>query len=195
MSSSARDPEDPGPIADLAKLRDVAPPPSLVAGVMRRIEEPRPPSLWRWLQRPFVIRVRLTPMSAGAAALGMALVAVLLVRVSPGPHAVPPAAVAVAPAPASSPIGDVSDKRVRVRFQFQAKGARRVALAGSFNQWRSDDIVLEPSSGDGVFTGTLELLPGDYEYMFVVDGKWMTDPAAGERRDDGFGRQNSLLRL
>ena len=31
--------------------------------------------------------------------------------------------------------------------------------------------------------------------MFVVDGKWMTDPAADERRDDGFGRQNSLLRL
>jgi hypothetical protein len=67
MSTGKRGPEDIGPMADLAKLRDVAPPPSLVAGVMRRIEEPRPPSLWRWLQRPFVIRVRVTPMSAGAA--------------------------------------------------------------------------------------------------------------------------------
>jgi hypothetical protein len=191
MSTGKRGPEDIGPMADLAKLRDVAPPPSLVAGVMRRIEEPRPPSLWRWLQRPFVIRVRVTPMSAGAAALGMALVAVLLVRVSAGTHAAPPAVVASAPAA----VADVFDKRVRVRFQFQARGARRVALAGSFNQWRSDDIVLEPSSGDGVFVGTLELPPGDYEYMFVVDGKWTTDPAAGERRDDGFGRQNSLLRL
>jgi hypothetical protein len=190
MSSGARDPqEDPGPIAGLAKLRDVAPPPSLVAGVMRRIEEPRPLGLWRWLQRPFVIRVRLTPMSAGAAALGMALVAVLLVRVSAGPRAVPTVAVAVAPAAV------VPDKPVRVRFQLQARGARRVALAGSFNQWRPDDIVLDRSSADGVFVGTLELPPGDYEYMFVVDGKWMTDPAAGERRDDGFGRQNSLLRL
>ncbi len=84
---------------------------------------------------------------------------------------------------------------MRVRFQLQAKGARRVALAGSFNQWRADDTVLEPASADGVFAGTLELPPGDYEYMFVVDGKWITDPAAGERRDDGFGRQNSLLRL
>ena len=190
MRSGAHDrEEDPGPIADLAKLRDVAPPPSLVAGVMRRIEEPRPAGLWRWLQRPFVIRVRLTPMSAGAAALGMALVAVLLVRVSAGPCAVPTVAVAVAPAPA------VPDKPVRVRFQLQARGARRVALAGSFNQWRPDDIVLDRSSADGVFVGTLELPPGDYEYMFVVDGKWMTDPAADERRDDGFGRQNSLLRL
>ncbi len=160
---------------------------------MRRIEEPRPPSLWRWLQRPFVIRVRLTPLGAGAATLGMALAAVLLIRVAGGPRAEPPTVVAVvasavaAPAAASPP--------VRVRFQLQARGARRVALAGSFNQWRADTTVLEPASADGVFSGTLELPPGDYEYMFVVDGKWITDPAAGERRDDGFGRQNSLLRL
>ena len=192
MTADPRDPLDIGPIADMAKLRDVVPPPALVAGVMRRIEEPRPPSLWRWLQRPFVIRVRLTPLSASAAALGMALAAVLLVRVSGGSHAPQPAVVAaVAPAPAAPAAG----APVRVRFQLQARGARRVALAGSFNQWRPDLTVLEPASADGAFTGTLELPPGDYEYMFVVDGKWISDPAAGERRDDGFGRQNSLLRL
>jgi len=186
------DPHDSGPIPDLAKLRDVVPPPSLVAGVMRRIEEPRPPSLWRWLQRPFVIRVRLTPLSASAAALGMALAAVLLVRVSGSSHTQQPVPVATAGQAAAAPAGSAP---VRVRFQLQARGARRVALAGSFNQWRPDLTVLEPASADGVFTGTLELPPGDYEYMFVVDGRWITDPAAGERRDDGFGRQNSLLRL
>jgi hypothetical protein len=186
MSADPRDPVDGGPIPDMARLRDVAPPPSLVAGVMRRIEEPRPPSLWRWLQRPFVIRVRLTPLSASAAALGMALAAVLLVRVSGGSLPPPPVVATVAPA-APAP--------VRVRFQLQARGARRVALAGSFNQWRPDLTVLEPATADGLFTGTLELPPGDYEYMFVVDGKWISDPAAGDRRDDGFGRQNSLLRL
>jgi hypothetical protein len=42
---------------------------------------------------------------------------------------------------------------------------------------------------------TVTLPPGMYEYMFVVDGKWITDPAADERRDDGFGRQNALLRI
>jgi len=192
MSADPRDSGDPGPIPDMAKLRDVVPPPSLVAGVMRRIEEPRPPSLWRWLQRPFVIRVRLTPMSASAAALGMALVAVLLVRVSGSSPAPRPVVVAIASPAEVAPAGSAP---VRVRFQLQARGARRVALAGSFNQWRPDLTVLEPASADGVFTGTLELPPGDYEYMFVVDGKWVTDPAAGERRDDGFGRQNSLLRL
>ena len=158
---------------------------------MRRIEEPRPPSLWRWLQRPFVIRVRLTPISAGAAALGMALVAVLLVRVSAGPRAAARGRRRGRAAPVTAP-----DKPVRVRFQLQAQ-RRAAGRAGRLVQ----PVAPRPtsfssrSSADGVFTGTLELPPGDYEYMFVVDGKWMTDPAAGERRDDGFGRQNSLLRL
>jgi hypothetical protein len=31
--------------------------------------------------------------------------------------------------------------------------------------------------------------------MFVVDGEWVTDPAAAERRPDGFGRENAVLRL
>jgi hypothetical protein len=36
---------------------------------------------------------------------------------------------------------------------------------------------------------------GAYEYMFLVDGHWMTDPAASETRPDGFGRANGVLRL
>jgi hypothetical protein len=181
------------PLRGMARLRDVEPPPSLVAGVMRRIGEPRPFSLWRWLRRP-VIQVRLSPLSAGAGALGLAVVAVLALRSAPARRAAPaPAEVATAPASAPAAVP------VRVRFRLQAKGARRVALAGSFNQWSPDRIVLEPvSPGDGdagIFAGTVDLPPGTYEYMFIVDGKWVTDPAAEERRDDGFGRQNALLRL
>ena len=135
----ARDLAEPGPDPDLAKLRDVTPPPSLVAGVMRRIEEPRPPSVWRWLQRPFVIRLRVTPLGASAATLGLALAAVLLMRVATPPRAAQPVAVVIAPA---TPAGVAGVAPVRVRFQLLAKGARRVALAGSFNQWRADETVL-----------------------------------------------------
>src|SRR2546423_6517222 len=85
------------PLRGLARLRDVEPPPSLVAGVMRRIGEPRPFSLWRWLRRP-VIQVRLSPLSAGAGALGMAVAAVLLFQtIGPGPaHPPSPSASAFA---------------------------------------------------------------------------------------------------
>ena len=39
-------------------------------------------------------------------------------------------------------------------------------------------------------------MPGVYQYMFVVDGqRWITDPQAAESVADGFGQQNSLMRI
>lgn len=62
--------QEPGRLADLAALGDVDPPPNLVARVMTRVSsEPRLPSLWQWLRRPFVIEVRLSPLVL----IGMAL--------------------------------------------------------------------------------------------------------------------------
>ena len=51
------------------------------------------------------------------------------------------------------------------------------------------------SLGGGSFAANVRLPPGAHEYMFVVDGQWVTDPAATERRPDGFGRDNAVLRL
>jgi hypothetical protein len=62
--------QEPGRLADLAALGDVDPPPTLVARVMTRVSsEPRLPSLWQWLHRPFVIEVRISPLVL----IGMAL--------------------------------------------------------------------------------------------------------------------------
>ena len=62
--------QEPGRLADLAALGDVDPPPNLVARVMTRVSsEPRLPSLWQWLLRPFVIEVRISPLVL----IGMAL--------------------------------------------------------------------------------------------------------------------------
>ncbi len=61
--------QEPGRLADLAALGDVDPPPNLVARVMTRVSEPRLPSVWQWLRRPFVIEVRLSPLIL----IGMAL--------------------------------------------------------------------------------------------------------------------------
>jgi hypothetical protein len=58
------------PISELAHLRDVDPPPNLVARVMTRLSEPRLPSLWQWLRHPFCIEIRLSPL----ALIGLALV-------------------------------------------------------------------------------------------------------------------------
>jgi hypothetical protein len=68
--------QDPGRLDDLSGLREVDPPPNLVARVMTRVSEPRLPSLWDWLHRPFVIEVRISPvlLIGIAIALGAAFV-------------------------------------------------------------------------------------------------------------------------
>jgi hypothetical protein len=180
---SRPDDEDMGPLAGLSALREVTPPPSLVAGVMRRIAEPPPPSLWGWLWRPRRLELRLSPLGAlaGAAAVAAVLVAGSW-SVRPGRQAI---SLAVAP---ESPA-------VVVRFTLAAAGAHKVAVAGDFNGWDPQNTPLVDADGHGSFVGSVRLPPGNHEYMFVVDGQWVTDPAAAERRPDGFGRDNAVLRL
>jgi hypothetical protein len=175
---------DHGPVSGLSALRDVRPPPSLVPAVMRRIAEPPPPSLWGWLFRPRRLELRLSPIGAvaGAAALAAVLVAGSW-SVRPGRQSL---TVAV---PSESPAAVV------VRFTLVAAGAQKVAVAGDFNGWDPQNSPLVDSDGRGSFVGSVRLPPGDHEYMFVVDGQWVTDPAAAERRPDGFGRDNAILRL
>jgi 1,4-alpha-glucan branching enzyme len=82
-----------------------------------------------------------------------------------------------------------------VRFVLEARGARQVTVAGDFNGWDPARTPLEGPDLGGNFVATVPVTPGEHEYMFVVDGRWVTDPAAAERRADGFGRENALLRL
>jgi len=66
------------PIEELSALRDVEPPAALVARVMTRLAEPRPPSMWDWLRRPFAIEIKLSPMTLLALTLGLAALFVLI---------------------------------------------------------------------------------------------------------------------
>lgn len=46
----------------------------------------------------------------------------------------------------------------------------------------------------GRWTATVQLLPGRYEYKFVVDGVLkLTDPACDLSEPDGFGGFNSVI--
>ena len=71
--------------------------------------------------------------------------------------------------------------------------ARSVSVVGDFNGWNPAKTKLERTDG-GMWTVTLPLKPGRYEYMFVIDGKqWIADPLASEEATDGFGAQNAVL--
>jgi len=107
------------------------------------------------------------------------------------------------PAPAKSPVVIVKTVRSelapkvspppnRVSLTLVKPEARQVLVAGSFNDWKPELTPLAPA-GDGRWVGDLTVPPGRHEYLFVVDGQWVTDPNAKETVANPFGGKNSVL--
>jgi 1,4-alpha-glucan branching enzyme len=96
-----------------------------------------------------------------------------------------------------SPIEPVSarfpalEKR-EILFTLLAPEAREVHVAGDFNGWRPDARPLKNTDG-GKWEARLMLTSGQYEYRFVVDGRWIEDPQASRRMANPYGGFNSVL--
>ena len=73
---------------------------------------------------------------------------------------------------------------------------QRVYVTGSFNTWRPQDkeYALKEKQ-PGAWSITLPLKPGLYQYKFVVDGRWIPDPANTNTRPDGYGESYSLVEV
>jgi hypothetical protein len=80
----------------------------------------------------------------------------------------------------------------QVVLEFVNPAAKKVCVAGSFNNWQPERTPLR-QSGNGRWSGDLKVAPGRYEYLFVVDGQWMPDPNARESVQNPFGGKNSVL--
>ncbi len=84
--------------------------------------------------------------------------------------------------------------RVTKLVHFELKGletAEKVMLAGSFNNWDTRATPLHRSASGWQIN--LPLVGGKHTYKFIVDGKWMTDPANPRIEDDQKGNENSVL--
>lgn len=79
-----------------------------------------------------------------------------------------------------------------IRFEFHSERAQAVFIAGTFNEWRSDATPMIPL-GEGRWVKELVLLPGRYEYRYVVDGEWVSDPLVPEQIPNPHGGHNSVL--
>jgi len=80
-----------------------------------------------------------------------------------------------------------------VRFTLIDPSARNVAVAGSFNHWSPSSHLLVRNSA-GSWALVVALPPGDYLFMYVVDGtNWVTPPLAEDYVDDGFGSKNGIV--
>ena len=70
--------------------------------------------------------------------------------------------------------------------------ARQVNLAGNFNGWRPETTPMK-NTGAGKWVVRLMLRSGQYEYRFLVDGRWSEDPQAAQRAANPHGGYNSVF--
>jgi len=94
--------------------------------------------------------------------------------------------------------------RFRNKFPFAVKGnavtfylrnntqARRVMLAGSFNDWKPDALAMTKTDSGWIANVNL-LAPGKYWYKFIIDGNWNTDNDNLLNENDGKGNVNSVF--
>ena len=87
-----------------------------------------------------------------------------------------------------------NNHKKRITFQYYAPEAGEIYLAGTFNDWDSNNRSLKQQK-DGKWKTTVTLEPGIYEYRFIVDGEWQNDPRCEEKRSNDFGSENSVLRV
>ena len=160
------------------------PPFSFTAEVMNKLPERSPSMLSRLREFLFGSRVLRWNMASVLAAAVIVLVTVVTVSRM---HR-------EATAPIMSSSSGQEETAVLVRLTFHAPQARRVAVAGDFNKWKTD--ANEMKRTDGTWSIDLKLKPGVYTYSFIVDGKsWVPDPGAELFQDDGFGSRNAILRV
>ena len=79
----------------------------------------------------------------------------------------------------------------QVLLSVNLPNAHSVCVAATFNNWNPAKTAMEKEGTN--WKATVSLPSGRYEYKFVVDGQWMSDPGAKESVRNDFGGTNSIL--
>lgn len=82
-----------------------------------------------------------------------------------------------------------------VVFAAKFEEARKVLIAGDFNNWSPMSTPMNTNGTPGVWISKLPLPPGRYRYRFVVDGKWVTDPNNKYVETNQFGELNNVVEV
>ena len=84
-----------------------------------------------------------------------------------------------------------------VRFVCHAPGAKRVQVAGDFNQWntKAPDSEMELTEDAGVWRREFHVPPGRYAYRLIIDGRWCSDPANPYVESNPYGELNSVVEV
>jgi 1,4-alpha-glucan branching enzyme len=80
-------------------------------------------------------------------------------------------------------------------FTLEAPEDAMVQIAGDFNNWVPESLHLTQSMARPVWHKVIPLKPGTYEYKYLIDGRWISDPANDKVVDDFLGGLNSVLNV
>jgi hypothetical protein len=80
-----------------------------------------------------------------------------------------------------------------VVFAARFNHARKVLIAGDFNNWSPMSTPMHGTERNGEWAARLPLAPGRYRYRLVVDGQWMTDPNNECVEENQFGELNNVI--
>ncbi len=80
-----------------------------------------------------------------------------------------------------------------VSFTVRADAGKTVYLAGCFNKWSPTGKKMVDKKKNGVYTTTVKLAPGTYQYKFVIDGTWCADPECADFVQNEHGTLNSVI--
>jgi serine protease AprX len=88
----------------------------------------------------------------------------------------------------------INKRKKAIEFYIQNPCASHISLAGTFNHWAHDSLLMEPSA-NGLWKIEIPMLPkGIYQYKFFVDDKtWLEDIDNPYREPDGLNGFNSIL--
>lgn len=142
-----------------------------------------------WIVRPWTLRV--SPIGAFAVAAGLVGIAVFGAWQLSGVERVQVANQQIVDN--LVPVANTGEEPLVVhQFTYYQKGLKSIALVGEFNDWQADSTALTEVS-PGVWTVSLRLRPGVYEYQFILDGtQRVTDPTMPQASSD-FGSPNSVV--
>ena len=81
-----------------------------------------------------------------------------------------------------------------IRFALHKPDAKQVSLCGEFNGWSPSATPMKRHD-DGHWETTVALVSGRFQYKFIVDGEWITDPAAQKNVPNEHGSLNSVVEV
>jgi len=89
-----------------------------------------------------------------------------------------------------------SKPECKVTFKLKAKEAKKVEVAGAFNNWNGEEFQLKKLK-NGTFKGSVNLATNSsYEFKYIVDGNWINDESADALVwNDYANSENSLIEL